>query len=143
MFKNFQVVELISSKTKAQLSIYRNKLKFSIATAVDIDGPEYVQLIIDTKTHAFGVRACNKDDDNAIPFYTAAKRGKPWPIIVNHKAPCDMIANMMGWNDDSKYYVVMGQKFADERAIIFNLNDADEHGVTSRKSDGENKSDDE
>ena len=140
MLKNFQVVEITSSKTKAQLSIYRNKLKFSIATALDIDGPEYVQLIIDTKGHEFGVRACDKDADQAIPFYTAAKRGKPWPIIVNHKAPCDMIANMMGWDDESKYYVAMGQKFPDERAIVFNLSDAESHVVSTRKG-SEEKSD--
>ena len=41
MLKNFQVIELISSKTKALMTVYSNKLKFNIYTAVDLKGKSY------------------------------------------------------------------------------------------------------
>ena len=48
MLKNFTVIEVISSKTKAQLSFYPNKFKFNQFTAPDLENPPYVQFLIDT-----------------------------------------------------------------------------------------------
>ena len=53
------------------------------------------------------------------------------------------IKNMMNWTGDSKYYVVPGQRFADEKAIVFNLDDAESFAIKTLKGGDENKSDDE
>ena len=50
---------------------------------------------------------------------------------------------MMNWTDDSKYYVVPGQRFADEKAIVFNLDDTESFAIKTLKGGDENKSDDE
>ena len=143
MLKNFQVIELISSKTKAQLTFYTNKIKFNHPTAVDLNYPTHVQLISNPAQHAFGIMACDKDADNAVPFFNRPKDGKPYPIVMTYSAACELITTMMNWTDDSKYYVVSGQKFADEKAIVFNLNDAESFAIRTLKGGDENKSDDE
>ena len=143
MLKNFQVIELISSKTKAQLTFYTNKIKFNHPTAVDLDFPKYVQLISSPSQHAFGIMACDKEADNAVPFFNRPNDSKPYPIVMSYSAACELISTMMNWKDDSKYYVVPGQKFSDEKAIIFNLDDAEEFAIRTLKGGDEKKSDDE
>lgn len=70
MLKNFTVIEVISSKTKAQLSFYPNKFKFNQFTAPDLENPPYVQFLIDTNGKNFAIRVCEKTDENAtLPLY--------------------------------------------------------------------------
>ena len=68
MLKNFQVIELISSKTKALMTVYCNKLKFNIYTAVDLNYAAHVQLLMDPNGKCFAIRACEKDAPNAVAF---------------------------------------------------------------------------
>ena len=53
----------------------------------------------------------------------------------------------MGWQDKTKYHSIPGQLFYDDKAIVFNLKDADEYTITPRKGadtdEEESKSDDE
>lgn len=143
MLKNFQVIEVISSKTKAQLTFYTNKIKFNHPTAVDLGFPKYVQLISSPSQHAFGIMACEKDAENAVTFFNRPQDSKPYPVVMSYTAALELITNMMNWTDDSKYYVVPGQRFADEKAIVFNLDDAESFAIKTLKGGDENKSDDE
>ena len=142
MLKNFQVIEVISSKTKAQLTFYTNKLKFNPFTAQDLGYAPYVQFLMDSNGKCFAVRACEKDEDNAIPF-SRPQNTKAYPLFIKNKAIIDAIANAMNWHDDTAYYVIPGQRFPDERAIVFNLKDADQFAVAPRneQNDGEEGAD--
>ncbi len=137
MFKNFQVIEVISCKSKALLTIYPNRLKFNHSTAVELDFPTHVQLLIDPKGKCFGIRACEKSDDNAVSFFTRPKDSKPYAITLNYQMAIEMIMNAMDWLDEKKYYTVSGQRFPDDKAIIFNLADADSADITKRASSDE------
>lgn len=132
MLKNFQVIELISSKTKALLTVYSNKLKFNVYTAPDLNYAPYVQLLMDPNGKCFAIRACGKDDPNAVPFSRSAD-AKPYPIVVRVPAAIQQICNAMGWNDQTKYHTIPGQLFYEDKAIVFNLKDADEFTITPRK----------
>lgn len=132
MLKNFQVIELISSKTKALLTVYSNKLKFNVYTAPDLNYAPYVQLLMDPNGKCFAIRACDKDDPNAVPFSRPAD-AKPYPVVVRVPAAIQQICNAMGWNDQTKYHTIPGQLFYEDKAIVFNLKDADEFTITPRK----------
>lgn len=132
MLKNFQVIELISSKTKALLTVYSNKLKFNVYTAPDLNYAPYVQLLMDPNGKCFAIRACDKNDPNAVPFSRPAN-AKPYPIVVRVPAAIQQICNAMGWNDPTKYHTIPGQLFYEDKAIVFNLKDADEFTITPRK----------
>ena len=132
MLKNFQVIELISSKTKALLTVYSNKLKFNVYTAPDLNYAPYVQLLMDPNGKCFAIRACGKDDPNAVPFSRPAD-AKPYPVVVRLPAAIQQICNAMGWNDQTKYHTIPGQLFYEDKAIVFNLKDADEFTITPRK----------
>lgn len=132
MLKNFQVIELISSKTKALLTVYSNKLKFNVYTAPDLNYAPYVQLLMDPNGKCFAIRACGKDDPNAVPFSRPAD-AKPYPVVVRVPAAIQQICNAMGWNDQTKYHTIPGQLFYEDKAIVFNLKDADEFTITPRK----------
>lgn len=148
MLKNFKVIELISSKTKALLTVYPNKLKFNVFTAPDLNYTPYVQLLMDPNGKCFAIMACDKNAPNAVPFSRPAD-AKPYPIVVRVPAAIQQICTTMGWNDKTKYHVIPGQLFYDDKAIVFNLKDADEFTITKRNSGGsdsdedESKSDDE
>lgn len=140
--KNFVVIELISSKTKAAMTVYTDRLKFNTYTAPDLDYTPYVQLLMDTNGKNFAIQACAKDSVNAVPF-SRPKDAKPYPIVVRTPQALKQIRTAMGWDDPQKYYVVPGQKFYDEQAIVFNLNDAEEYHVTTRKgNDTDSESED-
>lgn len=146
MLKNFQVIELISSKTKALLTVYHNKLKFNVSTAADLGYAPYVELLIDPNGKAFAVRACDKNKPNAVAFSRPAN-AKPYPIVLRVSAAIKQICNAMGWHDPNKYHTIPGQLFHEEKAIVFNLKDAEESTITSRNNSAtdseEDKSDDE
>ncbi len=149
MLKNFKVIELISSKTKALLTVYHNKLKFNVYTAPDLNYAPYVQLLMDPNGKCFAIMACDKDAPNAVPFSRPAD-AKPYPIVVRVPAAINQICTTMGWNDKTKYHTIPGQLFYDDKAIVFNLKDADEFTITPRNAatadatdDEESKSDDE
>lgn len=147
MLKNFQVIELISSKTKALMTVYSNKLKFNIYTAVDLNYAAHVQLLMDPNGKCFALRACGKDDPNAVAFSRPAD-AKPYAIVLRVQAAIQQICNAMGWHDKTKYHSIPGQLFYDDKAIVFNLKDADEYTITPRNGsaaadDDESKSDDE
>ena len=142
MLKNFQVIELISSKTKALMTVYSNKLKFNIYTAVDLNYAAH-----DPNGKCFALRACGKDDPNAVAFSRPAD-AKPYAIVLRVQAAIQQICNAMGWHDKTKYHSIPGQLFYDDKAIVFNLKDADEYTITPRNGsaavdDEESKSDDE
>ncbi len=144
MLKNFQVIELISSKTKEALTVYPDKLKFNGYTAPDLDYASHVQLLMDANGKCFAIRVCDKNDVNAVPFFTRTKDSKPYAINLRYTAAIKQIFTAMGWEESGKYYVVPGQKFYEDKAIVFNLNDAEAHDITTRKGgDSEEESDDE
>lgn len=137
MLKNFQIIEVISFKSKSLITIYPDRLKFNHQTAAELDFPAYVQLLIDPKGRCFAIQVCDKESDNTVPFYNRPKDTKPYPIKLNYPAANDMIFNAMGWEKKGKYYTVQGQRFPDEKAIVFNLADAEEYDITSRQNDSE------
>lgn len=138
MLKNFQVIEVISFKSKSLLTVYKDKLKFNHQTAQELNYPAHVQLLIDPKGKCFAIKPCGKDDSNAVSFYTRGKDTKPYPIKLSYQVAIEMIFNAMGWDGEGKYYAIQGQRFPDETAIVYNLADADEFAITTRKGDGEN-----
>ena len=141
MLKNFQVIELISSKTKAALTVYPDKLKFNSFTAPDLDYAPYVQLLMDANGKNFAIMVCDKDKDNAVPF-SRGKDAKTYPITLRYPAAIKQIQTAMGWDDPTKYYVIPGQKFYEDKAIVFNLKDAEEKVITTRSSKDDEDDDD-
>lgn len=72
---------------------------------------------------------------------------KLYAIVLRVPAAIQQICNAMGWQDKTKYHSIPGQLFYDDKAIVFNLKDADEYTITPRKGadtdEEERKSDDE
>lgn len=101
---------------------------------------------MDPNGKCFAIMACDKDAPNAVPFSRLAD-AKPYPIILRVPAAINQICTTMGWNDITKYHTIPGQLFYNDKAIVFNLKDADEYTITPRKSadtdEEESKSDDE
>lgn len=144
MLKNFTVIEVISSKTKSVLTFYPDKMKFNFPTAEDLKFPKHVQLLIDPKGRNFAIRACKEDEPNAVVFFNRGDGTKPYPITLRYQAANALIAQTMGWNDPSKYYLINGQLFPEECAIAFNLNDAEEQTIKagSKKSQDDDEAED-
>jgi hypothetical protein len=145
MLRNFEVIEVISSKSKALFTVYTDKIKFNYQTASELGFPEYAQFLINSQDKCFAVRACNKDAQNAVRFFTRPVDSKPYPMKFTTRAAIEAVCNAMQWHDDEKYHMIPGQRFPDERTIVFNLKDADEHAISKRSSseDDNDESDDE
>ena len=136
MLKNFQVIEIISSKTKAAVTIYPDRLKFNKDTAPDLGNPSHIQFLIDPNGKNFAIVACSKDAENSVALYLRKENVKRYPLTLKCPAAVKMIRSTMGWTDDSVYHFVTGQKFIEENAIVFNLNDAEEHPIVTRSKNG-------
>ena len=141
MLKNFKVIEVISQKSRALLTFYQGRLKFNHHTAAELNFSQYVQLAYDSNQQCFAIIAATKDSDNAVQFYNRGGDAKPYPISLYTKAAIETIAQMMDWHDETKYYAIPGQRFVEENAIVFNLNDATEYAITAKG--GTRESDDE
>jgi hypothetical protein len=141
MLKNFKVIEVISSRSKALFTVYTNKIKFNYQTASELGYPEYVQFLINAQDMCFAIRACAKDAPNAVRFFNRPRDSKPYPMKYSNASIIDAVCNATNWHDDTKYYMVPGQLFRDEKTIVFNLKDADQHEVTTRSSNDDDDAD--
>ena len=104
------------------ISITENGITFSKGVVTKLGKPSRVELLINDIDKQFIIRACNINKICSNAFYKENSKTKY--VRWNNKNLLMTIANIMDC-DLSKYaYRVVGQYIIEEKAILFDLNNA-------------------
>ena len=104
------------------ISITENGITFSKGVVAKLGRPSRVELLINDVDKQFIIRACNINKTYSNAFYKESSKTKY--VRWNNKNLLMTIENIMGC-DLSKYaYHVDGQYISEEKAILFDLNNA-------------------
>lgn len=120
----FTVIDLIKTRSSSVVSITGNYLKFNAATAAELNYPAYIQILINPKDKQFAIRACKKNDPNAIPF---AKSNQKAVIKFALAAAAYMIRKMAGRSSEESWNIP-GIYFADDEALVYDVSTATKPG---------------
>ena len=118
----FTVVDLIKTRSASVATISGNSLKFNRQTAEELNFPPLVQVLINPKEKQFAIRTCKEDAPNAVPF-SKPEGAQKYQIKISSAAVVDMIRKMANWSAEDNWNVP-GVYFADEEAIVYDLNTA-------------------
>ena len=120
MIEGFKPISITSGVPT--LSITKNGIGFNKAAILKIDAPQYVRVLQNSEKNMIALCPCNKDDDYAAPF---AKDGlKTINVRWNSKDFTSTIALMVSWDGTTRGKKVVGQYYAEENMLIFDMNQA-------------------
>ncbi len=122
MLERFTVIDLIKTRSASVCTITGTVVKFNVQTAQELGYPEYVQFLCDTKGKQIAIRICKEDTPQAVKF-SKSKEEQKYPIKLGLAAVTDLVRKMMNWNGEDNWNIP-GIYFADEQAIVYNLESA-------------------
>lgn len=76
------------------------------------------------------IRPCKEGDPNAVAFSRPAS-AKSYPISLHVAAAYNQAIKTMGWSTE-KYYIVQGENYSKENAIVYDLKTAEEFETKQR-----------
>lgn len=130
----FTVIDLIKTRSSSVATITGNILKFNNQTAGELHYAPYIQVLINPKDKQFAIRACKKESPNAVPFSKPEGEQK-YQIKISAAAVVDMIRKMAGWSAVDSWNVP-GIYFADEEALVYDINTAFKPTTKGRRQKG-------
>ena len=122
MLEKFTVIDLIKTRSASVVTFTGNIVKFNVQTAQELNHPAFVQMLIEPKGKQFAIRVCKEDAPNSVPFSKPEGEQK-YQIKINNATVVDMIRKLMGWKAEDNWNVP-GIYFADEQALVYNLESA-------------------
>ena len=105
------------------LSVTENGLNFNKNVVKHMQRAEYIILLCNSDKKQLAIQKCDKNRENAIPFYRDEKSLKTG-VRFNNREVQQMIATMMNWDLNNFNYRADGFMTNDRKTMIFNLNSA-------------------
>ena len=132
MLKDFKVIEITKTSEPACIVIEDNKLRFTKPVAIELGYPAFVRLLLDEKGKRMAIQVARGNESNVIKF-SKDKETQKASIIYQNAVMVDMIrATMPDWKKGVKYRT-KGILSKEDKAFIFDLNEAEEYERFSRK----------
>ena len=132
MLEKFVVINLVSNRSESTVNFTNGVLKFNKSTAPELGYPPFVQLLWSEQDKKLAIRPCKEGDPNAVAFSRPAS-AKSYPIPLHVAAAYNQAVKTMGWSTD-KYYIVQGENYSKENAIVYDLKTAEEFEPKQRGS---------
>lgn len=107
------------------VSITSNGVTFNKGVTMKLDNPAYVVLLFNEEKKQMALQVCCEGTENAVPYYKSNPRGV-MSVRWNGRDLLNSIEEMMGWNLKNQAFKVDGAHLKAEKAIIFNLANANE-----------------
>lgn len=111
------------SEGTAYVSVTSNGVTFNKAVVMKLGYPKYVVLLIDETSKRIAVQACEEGTENAVNFYKP-KKANVISVRWNGRDLLNTIKGMMQWDLDKNSYRAEGELIREEKAMLFDLNQA-------------------
>lgn len=118
MLSGFKPISITSGLPT--LTLTKNGVGFNKAAILKMDGPYFVRVAINSEKNMLALIPCTEDDEYATAF---AKEGKKTiNVRWNSRDFANTVAEMSRWDGKSRGKKVTGLYYAEENALIFDLN---------------------
>jgi hypothetical protein len=122
MLEGFERIKL--TKGLPSISITNNGITFNKTAIVKLGEPKFVILMKNDANKMLAVQVCDEDEPDKTIFLSSPDK-KFLSVRWNNKDLLNTIAKLMQWNlAVAKGYRVNGDYVDEERAMIFDLNQA-------------------
>lgn len=125
--QGFHEISLAAPASKAVMTITNAAIRFNKATAAELGYPSHVRVLVNESAKQVAIQACSADEENAIKFSKPADKQTG---SVSIKAPavlvtiCSFFELHNPSEDEIDYRSIQGVSQPDDKAIIFDINDA-------------------
>lgn len=125
LLQGFDVVDLVKTKGESVLTLTSNAVKFNKATAVELNYPPFIRVLINAKDHRIAIQPCTEKNPNAIQF-SNPEGEQTYAIFVKVPALLVEIRRLMSFEEDGEKisYSIKGNLYPDENVIIYDLEKA-------------------
>ena len=135
-------VEIPILQGSSFMSVTDNGLNFNKNVVKHMQRAERIRLLCNVNKKQIAIQKCDSGNENSIPFYRDEKNLQNG-VRFNNREVQQMIATMMDWDLSQYNYRVDGFLSADNRTIIFNLNNARKFDKKKKRLNNNSKSLDE
>lgn len=118
---DFKLMDRVAGK--ASISVTRTGVGFSKQTISKLNYSHYVQIFINVKDKIIGIRECDEKAQNAIKFVNSQKN-RTDAVRWNNVEFTKEINTLVDEELAQKGYKVDGTFLAEEKALIFDFNEA-------------------
>ena len=108
------------------VSVTINGVSFNKSVVLKLNYHEYVVLLINEESKQIAIQVCDRDTPNAVQFYKVKKNPNLISVRWNGRDLINTLQTMMGWSLKNNGYRVDGVLLKEERAMLFDLNKAEE-----------------
>lgn len=133
--QGFKAVELVVPTGKSTMTVTDSMIRFNKATAIELDHPAYVRVLINEKDQQIAVQVCTSKDANAIKF-SKGEGKQTGSVSIKTPAVLEAVTAFFTLNNPSEneidQRVINGVNLTDSKAIVFNVADA-ETSVAKRR----------
>ena len=121
LLENFKVFNF--NEGVPYVSVTNNGITFNKSVVMKMGYPEYVIFLIDELTRRIAIQTSDENTTNSVAFYKQ-KKSNVISVRWNGRDLLNTISDMMNWNLEEKAYRMDGKLLTEERAMIFDLNEA-------------------
>ena len=122
MLEKFTVIDLIKSRSASVLTISGNTIKFNNQTAQELEYPEYIQFLVNAKDKQVAIRVCKENEPNSLQYCKDGVAPK-YAVKLSLPVVTSIIRKMTNWQEKDSWNIP-AVYFADEKALVFDLNAA-------------------
>lgn len=120
MLEGFKPISITSGFPT--LTLTKNGIGFNKSAIMKIDAPYFVRVAINADKNMLALIPCDETDDYATAF---AKDGKKTlNVRWNSRDFANTIGEMMRWDGVNRGKKVVGQYYAEDNVLIFDMNNA-------------------
>lgn len=120
ILKGFEVVELEASKGDSVMTLTSSNLKFNKATAVELNYPSHIRMLINAVTKQVAIEPCKENTKNAVSF-SKEKEKQTYAIVVKVPALLTAVRKLADTEETGGGISFNGILHPNERVIIFDL----------------------
>ncbi len=121
----FKEIELKEPKSESVMTVSSSSLKFNKATAVELNYPAYIKVLINAQTRQIGIRPCSAKAKNSIKFSEEESK-QHYAIILKVPAVQADFRRLFSFENEKGEkltYSLKGTFYPEEQAIVYNLDD--------------------
>lgn len=106
------------------VSITKHGVTFNKGVVMKMECAQYVILLVNSSSKQIAIQACSENTTKATAFFNDEKKKNAYSVRWNGRDLLNTITAITGWNLDKKGYKVEGRLFPEEKAMLFDLNNA-------------------
>lgn len=106
------------------VSITKNGVTFNKGVIMKMECPPHVLLLVNASSKQIAIQVCSENTPKAAAFFNDEKKKNAYSVRWNGRDLLNTITAITGWDLDKNGYKAEGCMIPEEKAMLFDLNNA-------------------